>query len=137
MSDRPQDSLAFKTFLYCPIPGVDLLAGATVFAATAVAEACADGVKNAVKEGISEAVSDCQREVMTTGMNAANAIAAAGGMVTEVKVAVSEGLGEALALSEAAVHRQLAPLASSLDSLASAISSCGASTDTTESARRK
>lgn len=84
-----EDSLAFKTFLYCPVPGLDLVAGATVLAATAAAEACADGIKGAVKEGIKEAVEDCQRAAIASG--------------------------------EAVVQRHLAPLASGLESIASAV----------------
>jgi len=89
MTKKLEDSLAFKTFLYCPVPGLDLVAGATVLAVTAAAEACADGIKGAVKEGFKEAVEDCQRAAIASG--------------------------------EAVVQRQLAPLASSLESIASAV----------------
>jgi len=89
MTTKPEDSLAFKTFLYCPVPGLDLVAGATVLAATAAAEACAGGIKDAVKEGFNEAVGDFQQAAIASG--------------------------------EAVVQRQLAPLASSLETLASAV----------------
>jgi len=67
MTKKLEDNLAFKTFLYCPVPGLDLVAGATVLAATAAAEACADGIKGAVKEGFKEAVEDCQRAAIASG----------------------------------------------------------------------
>lgn len=89
MTTKTEDSLAFKAFLYCPVPGVDLVAGAAVYSATAAAEACADGVKGAVKEGLTEALQECQRGAITAG--------------------------------EAALRRQLTPMVSSLDSIASAI----------------
>lgn len=90
MTNKLEESLAFKTFLYCPVPGLDLVAGATVLAATAAAEACADGIKGAVKEGIKEAVDDCQRALVASG--------------------------------EAVVQRQLEPLTSSLEAIASVVS---------------
>lgn len=89
MTMKPEDNLALKTFLYCPVPGLDVVAGATVLVATAAAEACADGIKDAVREGFYEAVEDFQRS--------------------------------AVAYGDAFVHRQLAPLANSLETLTSAV----------------
>jgi len=126
MTKKSEDSLAFKTFLYCPIPGVDVLAGATVFAASAAAEACADGIKGAVKEGFREAVSDFQRDVLIDGVHSVRAIADTDALTAAVKDGMSEGLGEAIALSEEALQRQFEPLASGLGSLATAIGNLAA-----------
>lgn len=67
MAKNNEDSLAFKTFLFCPLPGLDVVAGAAVFAATAAAEACSDGIKSAVKDGVKEAVLDLQRGAIASG----------------------------------------------------------------------
>ncbi|CAN7584516.1 hypothetical protein [Acidovorax delafieldii] len=89
MTQKFEDSLAFKTFLYCPVPGLDLVAGAAVMAASAAAEVCADGIKSAVKDGVMEAVGDCQREAITA--------------------------------AEAALGRQIAPIISGLEAIASSV----------------
>ena len=66
-NDRFEDSLAFKAFVACPIPGVDVAVGATVYAATEVAKSVAEGIqdtiKEGVKDGVKEGVAACATEI--------------------------------------------------------------------------
>ena len=64
-----EDNIAFKSFLFCPIPGVDIVFGATVLDVTESAKAgielAIDAVKNSICEGVSESVVSAQQSIIT------------------------------------------------------------------------
>lgn len=56
MSEKFEDSLAYKAFLYTPVPGVDVAVGLGVHAAEQGARAAAEGLAGTIADGVAEGV---------------------------------------------------------------------------------